>query len=313
MKIKTTPFLLLLLFSNQIYADRQHVDETKSAKPDGFVHINIVRGDLSIEGWDRDEIRVNGELDERTKEFIFDVSDNETRIDVRIEDGNSWWGSNDASDLAISVPRGSNVDVSVVSTDVNASNIRGGIKIGSVSGDLDIQDMSDRIDLRTVSGDVELRKSTGRTRIKTVSGDVETYDTDGQGIYHTVSGDVLVSNGGADLELESVSGEIEVEDTVYKTLRGHSVSGEIDIAGEMLADGMVEFDSVSGSIKLGVGKNAIGKFELETSSGRIRNRLTSDEARTSEYARGQKLRFTTGAGASDVIITSRSGDITLEP
>ncbi|MDZ7686033.1 MAG: hypothetical protein U5O39_14290 [Gammaproteobacteria bacterium] len=52
----------------------ERVDETREASPDGFVRITVVRGDLVVEGWERDRIQVEGELDDETEEFIFDVS-----------------------------------------------------------------------------------------------------------------------------------------------------------------------------------------------------------------------------------------------
>jgi len=43
----------------------KRIDLTEAAKPEGFVKISIVRGDLSVEGWDKDEVSLVGTLDEK--------------------------------------------------------------------------------------------------------------------------------------------------------------------------------------------------------------------------------------------------------
>ena len=48
-------------------ADRD-VDETLSVPAEVFVEISNLRGDVDIVGWDRDEVRVRGELDRLAEE-----------------------------------------------------------------------------------------------------------------------------------------------------------------------------------------------------------------------------------------------------
>ncbi|MBD3649627.1 MAG: DUF4097 family beta strand repeat protein, partial [Pseudomonadales bacterium] len=294
MSIRIFVILFLSSFAMSAIAEREHVDQTMKAAPDGFVQINVVRGDLRVEGWDKNEIHVEGKLDESTKEFIFDVNGNDAIIEVRIEQSDRrWWGQDsEPSDLVIRVPEGSSLDVSVVSTDVTVGNVLGGLDVNAVSGDLNVDKIRERVDLQTVSGDVDLRDAAGRIRVRTVSGDVKSVKTDGQSIYSSVSGDLEVDDGGEDIEAQTVSGDVIIGSTEYLTVRGHTVSGDVEIDGIFLAGGAIEFDSVSGSIGLAMGPRANARFNLETGSGRIRNQLTSDKPRVSEYGRDQSLRFT---------------------
>lgn len=310
-RLQWAVMLVLLLAGACAAADQERVDQTIDANAEGFVHINVVRGDLVIKGWDKAKIRVTGQLDEQTEAFIFDVNGDDARIEVRIPSHRSGWWGNQGSDLTVYLPRDSDVAVSVVSTDVDADDIRGGIEVGGVSGDLHVERASKRIDLRTVSGDIDLREATGRISVKTVSGDVESRDTTGRSIYGSVSGTLSIDKGGEDLELESVSGDLVVADTAFVSIRGHTVSGDVDIGGVMQPEGIVEFDSVSGDIRLGVGGEVGARFDLETGSGSIHNRLTSDSPRTSKYARNETLRFMTGDGKAEVVLSTRSGDIIL--
>ncbi|MBS02728.1 MAG: hypothetical protein CMQ24_08495 [Gammaproteobacteria bacterium] len=161
-------------------AERTRVDESRSVEPGGFVHIKVVRGDLDVIGWERDEVHVEGLLDPRMRRFVFEVNGNDTLVDVQLprRSGGGW---GDATDLTVHLPRESSVEISVVSTDTRVENVEGGLELGSVSGEVSIRNVRDRLDLSSVSGEVEMRDVSGRTRATSVSGDIECYRCAGEG------------------------------------------------------------------------------------------------------------------------------------
>lgn len=310
--LKLALVLACLAMSSLSHASGESVNKSLDAQPDGFVSINVMRGEVDIIGWDKPQVQVKGKLDEDTEEFIFESSGNETRIHVKVRDRNSsGWYSNYASDLTISVPAGSQVEMGGVSTDVNARELVSGVEIHVVSGDLRVDGGVSRIDLQTVSGDIVLKNSTGRVNVKTVSGNVETYKTVGDASYSSVSGDIYVEDAGKDIRLESVSGDIEVQTGDMAAVGGHSVSGDIEIEGEPLARSAIEFDAVSGSIRLNLKGDVDARFDIETGSGSIRNRLSDHKPKVSKFLQEETLRFTLGEGSGQVTLTTRSGDISL--
>lgn len=308
---KQVLIIVLLAACTSAFADRERVDETKDAGADGFVRITVVRGELTVEGWDRNAIRVRGLLDEQTREFVFDVEGNDAVIEVKLPHNlDSWWGR-DGSDLEINVPKGSDVDISVVSTDTTVRDVLGGLEIGGVSGDVRVTNARERVELTTVSGDVELRDAKGRIELKSVSGDIEADELEGDITLHTVSGDVIARDIGDELDIESVSGDIEIYSATYRMLSGHSVSGDVDVLGHMQDEGRFDFDTVSGSVRVRFDGNVNARFDLETGSGSIKNRVTNDRPKTSKYVRDETLRFETGNGKGEVTIGTRSGDIVI--
>jgi len=312
LQINRVLILLVTLFFSLVSVAREPVDETKSASALGFVKVSVVRGDLEIKGWDRDEIQVTGELDEQTKNFVFRVDGNEAFIEVKIPDRNRNWCvgyCNEGSDLTIMIPRGSTLKVSVVSTEVKISDVLGGLDIGGVSGDIFAKNARKRVRISSVSGSIELRHAKGRIRLSSVSGDVEATDVHGTGKYHSVSGDIVLNEVSGDMDLESVSGEIEATSALVSVLRGSTVSGDIRLEFEPSSDVDIEFNSISGSIFLDASDKIAANFDLETGSGNIRNRITSDEPRKSKYVRDETLRFSTGDGR--VYLSTRSGNITI--
>ncbi len=305
--------ILLVSLSSSAQAKGESVDETIDAKADGFVEIHVVRGEVDIRGWDKAAVRVVGTLDEKTKEFVFEVRDDETEIRVKIQDRNSGWFSDYGSNLTVYIPVDSQLDFSGVSTDVDVRGVNNSVEIGVVSGDLFVEGAKGRVDVQSVSGDVELRETSGRLTVKSVSGDLEAIDAPGDAAYSTVSGDILVENGGEDLRLESVSGDIEVHHSTVTSLGGHSVSGDIDITVVPAEKATIEFDTVSGSIRLNLEGELNARFNIETGSGTIRNRVSDDKPKESRYKRDETLRFTLGDGDGQVILTTRSGDISISP
>jgi len=290
--------------------DRRSIDETKAASSEGFVQIKVVRGSLAISGWDKNAISVSGLLDEEVKEFIFDVSGDNAEIAVKLPRRTEGW--DDGSDLDIRVPKGSRVDVSVVSADVRLDNIKGGLELGSVSGEITARDVHGRVEIASVSGEVEVRNASGKISAKSVSGDVEADSVSGEGTFHTVSGDILLNNAPEELDLESVSGDIEVEAVRVVELRGHSISGDTEISVALAKDGIIEFDNISGGIRLKLPSDTSAHFSIETGSGGdIRNRITNDEPKVSKYIRDQSLRFVLQGGAGEVELSTASGDITI--
>jgi hypothetical protein len=303
--------VLALMASAEAMAARQKVDETRNAASDGFVRIIVVRGHLRVEGWDQDKIHVSGLLDEKTKQFIFDVDKDSATVEVRLPSGMSSWCCADGSDLVVQIPKGSRLDVSVVSTDTDAKNIVGGLVVNTVSGDLTVNTSRDRVNVTSVSGDVELRKAEGRITVKSVSGDINMYDSKGNLKLHSVSGDIVARNVGNELDMQSISGDIESDNTSYEQVSGSTVSGDVDIAGRMQPGGSLDFDSVSGTIRVSFKGDVDARFDLEAGSGSIRNHLSDDKPDVSRYARQETLRFIQGSGKGEVTLSTRSGDIAL--
>lgn len=302
----------LLSFSGSVlWASESSVDETKKAAADGYVRVKVVRGEVEVEGWDRDEVSVVGSLDESMEEFIFEVKGKETVIAVRLPDRLNSWCCERETDLTIKVPKNSNLMVSLVSAEAEVRNIHGGLELGGVSGELRVENVSDRIRVTNISGEVTLREASGRVRVKTVSGDIVASDLKGPAHFNSVSGSIVVSNIDDELDMESVSGDVEVNRSKVKAVRAHTVSGDVELDAEMRDGATIECDTMSGSVRLVLAGKLDARFDVETGSGRIRNQITDHKPKESKYVRDETLRFTLGNGNGEVIASSGSGDISL--
>lgn len=296
-----------------VLADGDSVDEAKDVSLTGHVTANLVRGEVRFVGWDKSAVQVTGTLDTGTKEFIFDVNGDETIIEVKIDsDRNGWFGSDEGSNLTIYLPASSRMAFNGVSTDVDVLGLDKSIEVSVVSGDVNLVGGPSRVTVQTVSGDVSLKDSDGRVKVATVSGDVASYSVSGEARYTSVSGDIVVEDGGEEVIIETVSGEIDVVGGSVDTLGGHSVSGDISVDTLLLEEGSIEFANISGNIELQLKGDISARFDLETGSGSIRNKLSGDQPAISRYMGDESLQFTVGEGEGQVILSTRSGDVSVE-
>jgi DUF4097 and DUF4098 domain-containing protein YvlB len=307
-----TALLLSLASFSGFAADREKVDQTRPVVADGFVSVQVTRGDLHIEGWERSEVQVKGWMDEEAIEFVFEVNGNQTEIAVKIPRHTSGWSARGETDLSIFVPMGSNIDVRGVSTDIGIKKLTAGIKVNSVSGDVQVSQVQEGANLTTISGDIRLNDITGRVHGRSVSGDLVSVDVTGPASYESVSGDIEVKGSGTELIMETVSGELLVSTGEISELSGHTVSGDIEAAATLANGGNIDLRSTSGRIGLNLPVGTSARFDLQSGSGgQIRNRLTDDEPRVSKYSRDSLLRFVMGDGAGEVTMETTSGRIVL--
>lgn len=293
--MKVLIILITIAFTTSAFAGKK-IDETLSVGPGGKISIDVVRGDVQVETWDKSAVRVTGELDDATKKFIFEADENDAHIKVKIDDSffKHNWGSG-GSDLTVYIPESSSLEASGVSTDYDIDGIQGGVTLGSVSGDIDAQNISKKIDLNSVSGDIKISDSSGKMTVESVSGDVE---VDGKAQH---------------FDVHSVSGDIEADIGFTELVDLASVSGDINLLFELSDDGRVDASTVSGDIHLTFGNNKINaQFDLNTGpGGDIVNRITKDRPDTSSFIGSESIRFKSGNGSAVVEVETMSGSIEI--
>lgn len=272
----------------------EEVDRTLDADSDGRIFVSNLSGSVEVVGWDRNEVRVTGTIGSDVEEFIFERSDETTKIKIKVPDRS--WGSKDvSSELVISVPRGSSLHISTVSADIDIEEVEGEQTLQSVSGDITTEAFVEDIQAETVSGDVDIDGEGGSAEwdLTTVSGDITAQGVSGEIDCEVVSGDIEVGNGAFDrAELESVNGDILYE------------------AG-LRSGGKLEAESVNGSVDVEFDGPVSAKFEIETFNGGIDNCFGPEAQRTSRYAPGWELEFTEGDGDGKVSIATLNGRVTI--
>jgi len=146
----------------------------------------------------------------------------------------------------------------------------------------------------SVSSPLSLEGLTGRAYIETVSGDVE------------------VRSDLEELEIEAISGSVNIEATSrLQSVSVEIVSGKVTMTGDLHPSGDYSFESVSGSITLYVPAGASADYEIETFSGSIDNDF-GPRPEKAEFLPSKSLSFSVGSGGADVVIETLSGTIRLK-
>lgn len=291
MKQGSLILLAMGLASLPAIADEE-VNRTIDASADGYIEIFNTSGDIEVTGWDRRSVEVNAVLGDSVEELIVERDGNE--ILIRVEVPNRHWGDIDA-DLDIRVPKGSTIEVSGVSTDIEIAAVLGEQSLGTVSGDIDVAGAADDVEAGSVSGDVS------------ISGN----GAEGSFEAATVSGDVTVKNLSGSVDAESVSGDVEVIGGAYEDAYFESVNGDLTFHAELTRNGDLSMESVNGTADIEFTKPVSARFDIETFNGSIRNCFGPKAERTSKYSPGLELSFTVGSGDASVDVETLNGSINI--
>lgn len=150
------------------------MSKTISAGRTPTIKIDLVGGDLSLVGWEGDDILIKAD-------------DDETRF---TQDGDLVQLSCD-DDLSLRAPKGASVFIAKIGGDASIRGVMGGIELQDVSGDLSMRDVNS-VTIETVHADFSLRGAKGSLSIRKADSDVSIRDVDGNVSLDSVSDDLAL-------------------------------------------------------------------------------------------------------------------------
>lgn len=281
---------LLFLGAPSVAEDYQQILDVEG---DAEIIIYNTAGEVEVRGWSRSQVEVEADLGSGVEKLIFEVDGNEVLIEVK--PANRHHSHDIASDLIITVPYNSSLEISTVSADISVEDVKGEQYIESVSGDIDTEAYGSDLTIDSVSGgiDIEGDNKKIRIRIETVSGDIDIESVDGE------------------FESETVSGDLVLYDSRFEEVSAESVSGDMIFHAELYGESRMKFETVNGDIDIKFNGKVSARFDIETFNGDIRNCFGPEPVRTSKYAPGRELKFSEGGGDGRVVIRTLNGDLRL--
>ncbi|PKG82223.1 hypothetical protein CXF85_15135 [Colwellia sp. 75C3] len=269
----------------------QKVNQSLPVNATGMVYVEIPRGLVKIQGWNKQEVMIQGELDDTTKQLVFKTKNNKTLIKINTQ-GQQHWG--DSSELNIFMPQQLQLRFKGIDTSFSITNLNNHIQGKSISGDLEVKKSHGKIKLSVVSGDVTLIESSGFTKIESVSGTVNFSGDYEQAFLKSMSGDITANIAGTDkLTIKNISGDTQISGLVKSKaeLKLSSVSGDIlyKVIGELNAECKV-----------------VSQF-----GGDIINQL-SDDLPIDGSLHKKTLSFISGDGSGELSMNTINGSISIE-
>ncbi|MDO6713074.1 DUF4097 family beta strand repeat-containing protein [Aliiglaciecola sp. 2_MG-2023] len=294
----------------------EKVDQTLKADNNGYVQIEHLGGYANIKGWSKNEVRVVGELGDRTEKFIFERDGNEVIIKVKVKNNKgTWsWGSEDGDDLEIYVPLDSHINYNSTNANVEVTQVRGSADIDTVNGNIEVTNLSGRLRIEAVNGDVTARSLQGNINIQTVNGDIKDSDsTASEAAYESVNGDIDVVVSSPEVKAETVNGDIELTLGKVEHLNLNTVNGSVQASMALASQGDVRATSVGGGISLYFQPDVSARFDLQGhAGGRIINKITQDKEHKAKYGPSRWLEFSHNGGNGQVKVSTVSGRIKVD-
>ncbi|HEX7045954.1 MAG TPA: DUF4097 family beta strand repeat-containing protein [Gammaproteobacteria bacterium] len=272
----------------------ERIDQTLDVPAAGTVSIENLAGSVTVSVWDRNAIRVEGELDDRVERLEFENDGSFTRIKVIYPHQRG--GDVDGTHLDITVPAASRLEIDGVSSEVDVHGVTGRVRVDTISGDISADGAASEYALESISGNIRLQGTGDDARIKAA----------------TISGDIRLGNAQGELEVSSVSGNVQVSDSAFTRIEAANTSGDIDITGKFADGGTFRFKSISGDVTLRFVEAPSGIFDITTFSGGIDNDFGPEPQRTGKYAPGMELKFREGDAETSFRVNTLSGDISLQ-
>ena len=129
-----------------------------------------------------------------------------------------------------------------------------------------------------------------------------------------MSGDVKLSDVRGNVDVGTVSGEIELRGVTAKLVRAKTTSGDVTYDGIIDPAGRYEFVAHSGDIRLHVQRDASAQLTVSTWSGGIDSDFPIT-LKPGEHGIGKstskRFTFEIGGGAARITAETFSGDITI--
>jgi len=145
------------------------------------IFVDRIGGDLSLVGWEGDDILLKAD------DEAMNVSQEGDQIHISIDD-----------EISLRVPKASSIFISNVSGDASIRGLTGDLELKEISGDLSVRDVNS-VSIDTLHSDLSLRGAKGNLFIKQAQSDLSIRD---------VEGNVTIESASDDLALRDVRGNV---------------------------------------------------------------------------------------------------------
>lgn len=279
----------------------------KSIKTEPKVNISlcVAEGNVRINGWDRNEIRVFVSGGSKVGFKVLQknrTTQNPVWVEVLGYDPKTdkEFGLDEClagEYIEIDVPR-----AAVIGLKSRESGIRIGsvakVRVENVSGDILLDNIAAGIQATTFEGDVVVENSGGSMSLFSTNGNI-------------VAANIEASEIGDWFKAKTRSGAITLQTIGQRDLEISSTTGTIRFAGELANGGRYNFNTTNGSILLGVPAETSCKFSATYGFGAFQSDLPMKDVVKIPAGQVQKLTGTLGAGDCTLNLTTFSGAVRI--
>lgn len=223
--------------------EAKRAERTVAAEATVAVSVCIASGDISVRGWERNEVRARSkdasEIELRRRDTT-DVSKPAQKLELFVsdepEESHMRRSCQVSSDLELNVPRGATVQVQTRDGNISVIDVAAAY-VNTQGGDISIERISRAVEAGSMGGSISLKDSKGRINLHAAGGCVEAI-----GVLPVESDDIF--------DASTISGDITLKRVGHAQLNARTVSGSVDMAGPLAHGGRYGFKTLSGDVTL---------------------------------------------------------------
>lgn len=258
-------------------------DTTFAVEPDTRLEVSNFQGEVVVETWDRNEVRVTSDLDDRDNLSV-ERAGTVVRLRTRSRFGPG------GADLSITVPRWLDLRIAGNQVDVEVRGVEGQVQVETVTGDIRVDGGRELVTVQSVQGDVAVRRARGRVEVRSVNEDIELTDIEGE------------------IFAEASNGDITLRDIRSTRVRATSVNGEILYAGTIAGNGQYALTTHNGDVEVTVPEGADVTVSVSTFQGEFN---AGFPVQLTGVGDDREFTFTLGTGTARLQLESFNGEIRL--
>ncbi|MCB0731870.1 MAG: hypothetical protein KDC88_12630 [Ignavibacteriae bacterium] len=250
--IKST--ILLIIFSFLSFAQgNENLVKTFPASPGENLQINTDPGNIDIETWDKNEVKI--EVVSRKKyeveNLVAEKSGNTIKFYLEVDD--SW---NNNITIKVKAPKKFNYDLESTGGNINVgSDINGYLKAETEGGNINFANIIGEVNAETNGGNINGENVEANVKLHTNGGNISLGNIKkGKAEVDTYGGNISVGSVSSDLSAKTHGGSISVGD----------VGGNADV---FTYGGHISIDKVSGSASM---ETYGGHLNLDGASGNVK-------------------------------------------
>jgi hypothetical protein len=232
----------------------ENIERSLTVDAQATITLCVASGTLTVNGWDKNEIRVRSidaaQIDFRRIDKIKDNTKPASRVDVMIFDKTTAARTRlDCQALAsveMNVPAGATVQVQTRDGDIMIAGVAGAYA-GSQNGDITIERVTKLVEAGSVGGSISLRDSSGRVFLNSAGGGVEAIN-------------IKPATADDTFEVGTVSGDIQLDHVSNPKVMAKTVNGALYMSGPLAKQGYYSFSNVTGDVEIAMPRDA--SFQL---------------------------------------------------
>jgi len=247
------------------------IERSMAADPNVTITLCVMSGEISVRGWDKEEVRAQSadaeQIEFRRIDKAKDISRPANRIDVMVLDRTDPGGTKgDCQALAnveLDIPKGATVQVQTRDGNISIVGVAA-VYAGSQNGDIEIGHAQRLVEAGSVGGSISLRDSSGRINLSSAGGGVEATN-------------IRATSAEDSFEVGTVSGDIQLDGVSNGKVVAKTVNGNVTMTGPLTHSGRYAFTTMSGDVTLALPPDASFQLNAKVSQSQ---EIVSDFALT---------------------------------